>query len=476
MATSTYTATSISTAGSQFYLWAHPISAFMATAGWIQTADTGQVVWPVSIFNITDALENGGNTAATFTGTITAGTTPLRIGMSVQVTGTTNFGTAAAPVTWVITGGNLTTTFTANGTALGGAASHDTPAANIGWGSVNPQVSITNAIGNTSSNTFTYSLLDGPDPINGQSIVVTGCTTAGFNATWTIASVNTGAKTFTTTTGITHATEVETGTGIVTCNRSVIAASGVGTATLPPAPSNSVYEIWKMNDGNSFPVILRINYGASATPSPLLSVVLMTSTDGAGNAAASTGTSGTLNIFSSSGTLTAQNSYMSGSTNRMHWALWPLGTASTSPGGFLNLERSHDNNGNDTTSGQYATICTVGNNVSGVAQSSITSLNQTVTETRLPSLVNHTTATGSFGLSTILAPVFPIVGAVGNPMIGLQVGKFVDWANATQFSYTMYNVAHNYIILVNNSAGTWGTAGSLLYDGVPNCSLAIRYE
>ncbi len=61
-------------------------------------------------------------------------------------------------------------------------------------------------------------------------------------------------------------------------------------------------------------------------------------------------------------------------------------------------------------------------------------------------------------------------------MIGLQVGKFVDWANATQFSYTMYNVAHNYIILVNNSAGTWGTAGSLLYDGVPNCSLAIRYE
>lgn len=465
MAIFTNTVATDNTAGRQFYVWARPISAFMATAGWVQAADTGQVIWPVSIFNITDA--NGNGTTVTFTGTLTNGAA-LRVGMSIQVTGTTSFGTGAAPITYIINGGNLTTTFT----AASATSAHDAAiAANKAWGSVNVQVSITNAIGNTSSNTFTYALVDGPDPINGQSIVVTGCTTAGFNATWIISSVNTGAKTFTTTTGITHSTEVETGTGIIACTRAVIAADASTTVTLPPAASNSVYEIWKMNDGNSFPVFLRINYGASATPAPALSVVLCAGTDGAGNPTG--GSTGTQTVFSGPGVSASQASFMSGSSNRLSWALWASGTLQNGQGGFLNIERSHDSSGNDTS--QYATLNVVGavTNTSAI-QISITTTNATVTETAWAAISSHTLNTGSFGLSTLLSPVFPIVGAVGNPMIGLLVGKQVDWTNNVQFPFTMYNVSHNYLILSTTSG--FGAAGNLVYDATPRCAIAIRYE
>lgn len=467
MATFTNTVASVNTNGNTFYIWAHPIAAFMATAGWIQTADTGQVVWPVTIINITQINFAAGVNTATFT--IQSGPN-LVAGSTITIKGATNAGNN---IVAVVSTTNGTTSFTY--ADAGGVT--ETPVALTCWGSVYTRVTITNAIGNTSSNTFTYTNTDGV-LIVGQSVVVSGCTTAGFNATWTVASINTGAGTFTTTTGITQSTEIETGKGLVTCQAAVIASGASTTTTLPPAASNSVYEIWKMNDGNSFPVILRINYGASATPAPLMSVILMTSTDGAGNATGGTGTSGTLTVFSSVGTSISQASYMSGATNRLQLALWVSGTLQNQNGGFLNIERSHDNNGNDTTSGQYATITAAKGAVSsaGVSQVSITALNQTVTEISLPTLVNHTTATGSFSLSTLLAPVFPVVGALGNPMIGLQVGKFVDWANITQFSYTMYNVSHNYIMFATNTNPSFGTAGALTYDTTPTCSLAIRYE
>ncbi len=455
----------INTNGNTFYIWAHPISAFMATAGWVQTADTGQVVWPVTIINITQINFAGGTNTVTFT--IQSGPN-LVAGSTITIKGATNAGNN---IVAVVATTNGTTSFTY--VDAGGVT--ETPTALACWGSVYTRVTITNAVGNTSSNTFTYTNTDGT-LIVGQSVVVSGCTTAGFNATWTVASINTGAGTFTTTTGITQATEVETGKGLVTCQAAVIASGASTTTTLPPAASNSVYEIWKMNDGNSLPIFLRINYGASATPAPLLSVVLSAGTDGAGNATG--GTSGTVTIMTSSATVAAQSSYMSGSTNRLQWALWPNLAASTNPGGFLNIERSHDNNGNDTTTGQYATIVAGGTTATTYAQVSITALNQTVTEIHWATLSSHTSATGSFGLSTLLAPVFPIVGAVGNPMIGLQIGKFADWANATQFSYTMYNTAHNYIIFANNVNNTWGgNSGGILYDNtVPNASVAIRYE
>jgi hypothetical protein len=465
VATFTNSVAPINTNGSTFYAWAHALAAFMATAGWIQAPDTGQVVWPVSIVNLVSVVANG--STAVFTYTLLQGAA-LRNGATIILKGCT---TAGLNVTAVITALGAGTFTVATGTTV-----TETETANAAFGSVSPQIAITNAIGNGSSNTYTYTLLDGPDPINGQSILIAGCTTGGFNATLTIATVNTGAKTFTTTTGITHATEAETGTGIVACIPAVINTSEVTNTTLPPATTTYLYEVWKMGDGNSFPVYLRINYGTGATALEVgLQFVLQAATDGAGGVPGATGNTGTITGFSantSSATPTA--SYMSGASNRLQLAMWPNSAVVTRC--LLNIERSHDSSGNDTTSNQYATLSCIGSTSGGaitISQISITSANQTVTETKLPTISSHTTATGSFALSTLVSPVFPVVGAVGNPLIGLMTGKSADWVDLTQFSYTIYGAPHNFLVLDN---ATWNAASAFLYDTTPTGCLFMRYE
>ena len=65
----------------------------------------------LSVFTITNAdATAGGHTVCTYTGTITAGATPLVVGMPIIVKGCT---TANFNGNLVISGGNLTTTFTA---------------------------------------------------------------------------------------------------------------------------------------------------------------------------------------------------------------------------------------------------------------------------------------------------------------------------------------------------------------------------
>jgi hypothetical protein len=466
VSTSTYSAAPINTNGSTFYAWAHPIAAFLAACGWLQSPDTGQVVWPVSIVNLVSVVANGAT--AVFTYTLLQGAA-LRIGNSIILKGCT---TAGLNVTAVITALGAGTFTVATGTTV-----TETETASAAFGSVNPQIAITNALGNGSSNTYTYTLLDGPDPINGQSIAITGCTTAGFNATLTIATVNTGAKTFTTTTGITHASEAETGTGIVQCIPAVISTSESTNTTMPPAASTFLYEVWKMGDGNSQPIYLRINYGTNAgAATPGLSFVLQAATDGAGGIPAATGNSGTITGFlGNTSEATSRTSYMSGASNRLQLAIFP--NSSVSNGCILNVERSHDSSGNDTTSNQYATITALGFTTGSavtVSQVSITAANQTVTETRLPCTTNHSAGTGSFGLSTLMSPVDPVVGARGNPMIGLLVGKNVDWTDLTQFPYTIYSVSRNFLIL--NNTGKWSASNSIVYDSVPVPCVAMRFE
>ncbi len=63
----------------------------------------------ISVFTITQAVVSGTN-LITFTGSITSGASPLIVGTPIIVQGCT---TAAFNITFVITGGNLTTTFTA---------------------------------------------------------------------------------------------------------------------------------------------------------------------------------------------------------------------------------------------------------------------------------------------------------------------------------------------------------------------------
>jgi hypothetical protein len=474
MTTFTNSTTPVNTAASQFYLWAHPIAAFMAAAGWAQNNDTGQIVWPASIFNITDAL--GATGTVTFTGTILAGTTPLRVGSQVKVSGTTNFGTVASPIVYTITGGNLTTTFT----AASATTAHDaTITANTGWATVYILPTITSVVGNGVTATYQYTNTDGI-LCPGQSIVIpqtgtTGFTNTGFNGTYTVTSVTPTAF---TVANATNASETKTVTGQVATLPGCINTSESTITTFPPAISNSFYEVWKMNDGHPFPVYLRINYGTSDSAVHMnLTLALSAGTDGAGNATG--GSTGTV-IVSAGSTGALGTSLFSGASNRLQLAMWTSVNILADAKGFVNIERAHDSSGLDTTTNPYVTLIVIGTSGGALADSqiSIGPLNATVTETKPAWTGHHSALSGTFQVSstvssTLLAPAFPLVGAVGNPMIGMLLGASVDWLDTTQFSFSIYNTAHNYIA---NVQATGFPAGCATYDATPIPAIIMRYE
>lgn len=98
-----------------FKSWAATISAWMATAGWLQTNDTGQVVWTATVLTLTQAAVSGGNGVYSFSGY--TGPAP-RIGMSVIITGFTNGGNNLTAVITALTGTTTGTFTVVNGGAV----------------------------------------------------------------------------------------------------------------------------------------------------------------------------------------------------------------------------------------------------------------------------------------------------------------------------------------------------------------------
>src|SRR5579864_8867247 len=89
MAVSTFTVAADNTNASTAYNWMKRVSAALAAFGWVQQPDTGQVVWPVSIISITNAVAASGT--VTFTYTLLQGAA-LRVGAQIVVTNATTAG------------------------------------------------------------------------------------------------------------------------------------------------------------------------------------------------------------------------------------------------------------------------------------------------------------------------------------------------------------------------------------------------
>jgi hypothetical protein len=98
-----------------FKSWASVISAWMATAGWVQANDTGQVVWTATVFTLTQATVSGGNGIYSFSSY--TGPVP-RIGMSVIITGFTNGGNNLTATITALTGTTSGTFTVVNGGAV----------------------------------------------------------------------------------------------------------------------------------------------------------------------------------------------------------------------------------------------------------------------------------------------------------------------------------------------------------------------
>lgn len=456
-----------------FLKWGIRVGVAKAAFGWVQGPDTGQVAWPATMAAITACSSAAGTSTYTYTSPVTLGN-PLAVGSQIVITGMTNSGNNG---TFRILTLPTSTTFTVANGAPGANES-----GSAGTGRVNVSVTITNSTGNGTTVTYTYTpnsvLFSAPNALHaGMSIVITGCTTGGFNGTFLITAAT--STTFTVTNN-TNTTEAET-----------TAFGDVTTISALPGASTFVYEIWEMGDAlqSTLPVIARVEYGeTAATVSAAMGLTVGTSTDGAGNIN-STGTTGRLPIFGNQITVNSTTTSpidLSGGTNRFSCAFFhgsAQGNANANTG-MYSIERAHDSSGNDL--GTYFTVIAVQGAATGTTSTSANPKQVTVpvsgastaTESWWGCVISNAQVTGAFGNSTLVSPVFPMAGAVGNPLLGAVVGRKADFADNIVFSLTMYGVSHNYLTMGIANVGYQTVAPQCNGSGTTNQNYCVgmRFE
>lgn len=332
-------------------------------------------------------------------------------------------------------------------------------------------VSITNAAGNGTIATFTYTLTSGPALRAGMSIVVTGCTTAGFNATYTILSLPTGSTfTVASTTNVTEAEPPATGT----VNTNV---------SLPTANTYPAYEIYRTADTLSaqLPIYVKMEYGANtAANGPQTAITV------------GTGSSGTGSITGNGTGRMAGSANWANNTGQPNNSLWEcdfswynaagggngiaiimyrnLQQNGLGAGNYQNqlpwmfiLERSHDSNGNDTAEFVTINMQRFGiNNFYHMVAAANGSPGQVYTYTnsqlyQAPYSDNSATAVGGLAY---LVPVYPIVGKICNPMRTMALGKVADFADGAIVPMSIYGTTQNYLMTRQSYAGNWLNYGS----------------
>lgn len=98
-----------------FKSWAQAISAWMASIGWTQTNDTGQVVWTATVLTCTQVAMTG--TTAVISYSSFTGPAP-RVGMSVTFSGFSNSGNNTALTLTAVSGGSSGTVTATNASGV----------------------------------------------------------------------------------------------------------------------------------------------------------------------------------------------------------------------------------------------------------------------------------------------------------------------------------------------------------------------
>jgi hypothetical protein len=415
-----------------YNVWADAISTSFGTFGWVQTSDTGQITTAV-IASITNVQQV--TTTATIT---TAAAHGLSIGSQI---GIANLSQTTLNGCWVVATVPTSTTFTFTLTSGSIASVAST-------GQVVPLFalcSVTNVSQTTTTATLTYAT--GPVPVTGDAILVTGLSSTSLNGSWTVASVP-SATTLTYT--------VPTGTISSTPETGIVWSMTPGTTS---GSANGVlgYQIWKMGDTlqSTAPCYLKIEFGRSSSGNcPRLAVTTGTSTNGSGTV---TGTTSSRTYFSAGTTgtgATTQTCYFAGNTNYFYMTLWQS-TAGLAASAFA-IERDHDNNGNDLGT-YYTMMASSGGSSVWTLQSMFPGLaTQTVQETSLNITFPGTTL---FNSNVWFAPIFPVIGQIGNQMF-CGCCKSSAVTNLSTISVNFYGASHTLICFSNSPFTSFGSVSS----------------
>lgn len=228
-------------------------------------------------------------------------------------------------------------------------------------------------------------------------------------------------------------------------------------ATVPA--STTVYEVWKSSDGlsSTLPIFIKIGYGFSTT-AIRIQISAGTGSDGAGNL---TGVLLTSQPWVAAPFTVANQGattfpcYFAGNGGNLYMYLW---SSTLSISVCMLVERSKDATGAST--GDYFTVIQMGANNSSNSgsafQQTVKSSGLSLRDTGIIGVgITSGSATGSAFGTVAAYPVFPNIGKVGNPLLGLMTAYVTDIGNnSTVTVASMYGSTHTYIAMspgTNNS-------------------------
>jgi hypothetical protein len=124
--------------------------------------------------------------------------------------------------------------------------------------------------------------------------------------------------------------------------------------------------------------------------------------------------------------------------------MWSSSTVNV--GAIFGIERSKDSSGNKST--DYFTALSVGTNSNGGNQQTI--LSASLIGNHENSVINAAptggSATGAFNGTVAAFPLFPVLGKIGNPMLGFMCAAANDVAEASTVTVaSMYGSTHTYV-------------------------------
>lgn len=224
-------------------------------------------------------------------------------------------------------------------------------------------------------------------------------------------------------------------------------------ASVPTSSGTAVYEVWKSADAGSTacPIYIKVEYYSSSNSPSTFFTVGTGNTDGAGNLNTPKSARNPLNVYTPDST-NLHPCYASGDSGSMRIVMFDNGGTGYPdnyiPFGFF---VSRDYNTSGVIQANYVQVIWL----SGQGGSPIP-LSQTIynpvtsgvtpadTSTLLAALPFTTNTTGEYGANVLVSPVFPFVGALGNPNINHFVARETDFSDEASFYMTVYNTSHLY--------------------------------
>lgn len=259
----------------------------------------------------------------------------------------------------------------------------------------------------------------------------------------------------------------------------------VNWSTIAAVPSSTyVYEIWKANGSNasSMPIYVKVGYGFSSTV-PAVEITVGTGSNGSGTITGVVTTGAplepTLLTLTNKGATTFQ-CYFSGSADDFRMYMWGA-SASNQLGELWVIDRSKNSSGADTAS--YFTVC-VACSIETTGIASNKGMQQSLSAAQLSSqhtclcttTVDGVVTTGANWGTVAAYPVFPDVGQVGNPLLGLMKIYAGDGADTNTVTVnSMYGSSHTYVV-VKDTGSSGGFSSFCNRLGAGFAALLMQYE